>query len=268
VVGGDLADPVWSTGSPMFFPQGTTPFQGLWGMAVTAVQNGDKRIGLVTCQETALCRQVDQLINGQGWAGLAGGTLAYAATASIAAPEYTAICQNAVNAGVEGLLVVADAATLIRMARSCGNTGMRFYSASLAIQNVLATDNPGPLEGLVGIQQIFPFPVTDFPGAKEFRQAMATYAPNAPIDAGSAQGWVAGKLFERAARNVGTNPTTAEILEGLWTVSNENLGGLTVPLTFVRGKGAPEPTCWFVLEVRGKDWAAPKGAEPICGRHP
>ena len=93
-----------------------------------------------------------------------------------------------------------------------------------------------------------------------------------PIGAGSAEivgrktlqnfvgqtvGWVAGKLLEKAGAGIGEPPTSAAILEGLWGLKDETLGGLTNPLTFVREKPAPPTVCWYNLLVRHGSWTTP-----------
>jgi branched-chain amino acid transport system substrate-binding protein len=57
------------------------------------------------------------------------------------------------------------------------------------------------------------------------------------------QGWVATQLFEDAAANVPDPTTSHAILNGLWTIRNDDLGGTTYPLTFVEGEATPEQYC-------------------------
>jgi len=46
-------------------------------------------------------------------------------------------------------------------------------------------------------------------------------------------------------------PTSASILAGLWSLKNETLGGLAMPLTFTKDQIAPRPICWWALIIRG-----------------
>ena len=61
------------------------------------------------------------------------------------------------------------------------------------------------------------------------RSAFAAYGGNLVNGVPTAVGWVAGKLLERAGANLPDPPTSEAILRGLWSVSNDNLGGLTEP---------------------------------------
>ena len=77
--------------------------------------------------------------------------------------------------------------------------------------------------------------------------------------------WAAGMLFEAAARagHLGDNPTPAQVLDGLYALKGETLGGLTAPLTFTKG----QPTslkCWFYYQVKDNKFTNPFGATPTC----
>jgi branched-chain amino acid transport system substrate-binding protein len=78
---------------------------------------------------------------------------------------------------------------------------------------------------------------------------MAQYAPGVPLVGSPTFGWASAKLFEKAAEHIGDQPTSASVLDGLWGIRNETLGGLTMPLTFDRDKDAPRPLCYFPYTV-------------------
>jgi hypothetical protein len=67
------------------------------------------------------------------------------------------------------------------------------------------------------------------------------------------QGWVATQLFDDAATNVPEPTTSQAILNGLWTIRNDDLGGTTYPLTFVKGQDARQQYCGWLIEIR--QWA-------------
>jgi len=85
---------------------------------------------------------------------------------------------------------------------------------------------------------------------------MRTYAPTLALSGHASSGWVAAKLFERAAANLGPSPTSAQMLGGLWSISNDTLGGLTAPLTFVRDQPAPPRYCFFPMGIEARRWVA------------
>jgi len=45
---------------------------------------------------------------------------------------------------------------------------------------------------------------------------------------------------------------------------NETFGGLTPPLTFVQGKGAPDARCSFAMQVQHGVIQAPFGLKTVC----
>ncbi|MGH2556463.1 MAG: hypothetical protein ACRDHO_12195 [Actinomycetota bacterium] len=70
--------------------------------------------------------------------------------------------------------------------------------------------------------------------------------------------------FERATSRIVGPITTEGILAGLWTIKNDDLGGLTHPLTFNEGR-PPEPkVCWWNIAVRGGRWLTPAGYKRNC----
>ena len=76
--------------------------------------------------------------------------------------------------------------------------------------------------------------------------------------------FAAGQLVGFAGKNLSANPTSADFFEGLWKVKNETLGGLTVPLTFAKGKPVEAKQCAFIWGTENGRWSAPRGAQPIC----
>ncbi len=78
--------------------------------------------------------------------------------------------------------------------------------------------------------------------------------------------WASGMLFAAAAKagNLGDNPTSAQVLQGLYALKDETLGGLAPPLTYTQGK----PTtvdCWFYLGIQNQQFAPTFGTQSACG---
>jgi branched-chain amino acid transport system substrate-binding protein len=64
--------------------------------------------------------------------------------------------------------------------------------------------------------------------------------------------WAAGKLLEKAAERFSARPTAGDVLEGLYALKGETLGGRLPPLTFARGRGhADTNTCHVPMIVKG-----------------
>jgi branched-chain amino acid transport system substrate-binding protein len=78
-------------------------------------------------------------------------------------------------------------------------------------------------------------------------------------------GWVAAKLLEKAAARMSEPPTSEAILKGLWSIKNDDLGGLAYPLTFNENQTATPQSCWFNVAVKKGSWISPDGFKVNCG---
>jgi branched-chain amino acid transport system substrate-binding protein len=265
VIGGDLTSFMWNE-SPMFFPQAGGEQALVWGMVANGAATGKRRFGSLACRESEGCTNADRYWFDRGWVTEAGMEPAYRARISIAQPDYTAECLTAQRAGVEVLAVVADGATARRVAVSCARQGYQpiLSIAGPAVDERLTGGGANEvLEGTLGTVATFPYVLHDSPATEEFRATMARFGTGESLSASMAQGWVSAKLFEKAA--AGAEPFTSErILDGLWRLSDETLGGLTAPRTFVREGKNPDVRCFFVMKLSGAVWTAPRGSELVC----
>ena len=154
-----------------------------------------------------------------------------------------------------------DGNSVTRLARSCTRQGFQprlFMTAPV--------DPPDPLvEGAIATLRSFPwFIESGSPALEEYGQAMRTYAPNLTRNSFTTYGWMSGKLLEKAAAHVSTQPTSREILEGLWAIHDETFGGISPAISFAEGKPAPKANCTFYAEVKGGKWVAPRGMELVA----
>jgi branched-chain amino acid transport system substrate-binding protein len=116
---------------------------------------------------------------------------------------------------------------------------------------------------------VVPYTNTNFPPVAAFNTAFKRYAPSNAEDQQAMLGWAAGKLFEAALAKVSAkaragNVTTAMVLDGLWQLKNEKLGGLTPGATFVKGEHAVIDDCYYPLKLDAKGFSAPKADKPVC----
>jgi branched-chain amino acid transport system substrate-binding protein len=94
---------------------------------------------------------------------------------------------------------------------------------------------------------------------------MAKYQPGAQLGPNSTAGWAAGLLFQAAAAHIGANPTSQDILSGLYALpANDTLGGASPGATFSRGKPAVPSGCFFLAQIQGGKLTAPRGDAPVC----
>ena len=263
VIGGDCAEYVWNQ-SPMLFPQCPGYVSGIWGIArVGAVYGKGKRFGAIICSEAAACTNTKQEWFHNGVAKQAGVDPVFEADVSIGQPDFTAECLQAQQKNVQIMSVVADVGTVGRVVDSCDRQGFhpQYIQGSGTMDAHLAT-LPGMSDALVQLND-FPWTVNN-PAVQLFRQAYQTYAPNDPLTPNASQGWASAIVFQHAAEHVGANPTSAQILAGLWSMHNDTFGGLTPPLSFVQGKGAPDAKCSFAMQVQNGKIEAPFGLKTVC----
>ncbi|MGH9000303.1 MAG: hypothetical protein ACRDY7_13045, partial [Acidimicrobiia bacterium] len=88
---------------------------------------------------------------------------------------------------------------------------------------------------------------------------------------GSINGWVSAKAFEAAAKGIAADatPTSADIVNGLYALDGDDLGGLTYPLRFEPNKPKKKIACGYPVVSNGKgefttkpDLACLPGFEP------
>jgi branched-chain amino acid transport system substrate-binding protein len=248
--------------SPMHFP--AFPHEvalfKLWlaSPARQLVPEGKTKLATLTCQEATACEGADT--TWRKYAEEVGFQLVYRARSSIAQPDYTAECLNAKSAGAEVLVISMDGNSVSRIITSCSRQG---YQPTYAIPSHAA--NPSLLdfpdfEGAAITSQTFQWFAGDTPARAEFQKAMVRYRPGVPMAGSHSLGWTAAKLFERAAADMPEPPAAAAVLEGLWRIHGDDLGGLTYDLTFNRGQPREQRVCWYEVRVRQGRYVAPDGA--------
>jgi hypothetical protein len=102
------------------------------------------------------------------------------------------------------------------------------------------------------------------PGLAEIHKAFAEVVPGVEVNGAHVNGWVSAKTFDVAARNLPDKPTNEDVLNGLWSINGDNLGGLTYPLTFPKMGNSPKKACWGVAVIQNKKFVAPKGSALTC----
>jgi branched-chain amino acid transport system substrate-binding protein len=172
------------------------------------------------------------------------------------------------SAGANALDVGSGESTVTRVAHDCAKQGVRAI--------VLGTDgtvdpawiHDSALQGEVDVQPVLPWNQQNA-STKDYYAAMQQYASSelhgATFGANDIGAWDSGQLFIAAAKagNLGDNPTSAQLVDGLTSLHNETLGGLTAPLNFA--KGSPHVNkCYFVETINNGQWTQPWGSQPFC----
>ena len=258
----------WVNENSMYFPQ--MPNDRVLGVSVAgaiaqvAKEAGRSKIALLYCAEVPGCKVVNT--SGKEVLARAGIKTVYEGQASLAQPDYTAECLGARNAGADILFPTLDQQSIPRFGNSCASIGYRPLFAWVATTTAPSLAATPSLAGAVVGSPTVPWFAASSPPVAEFTATMKQYAPTVAIDGAAIQGWTSAKLFERAARDIGATVTAHDILKGLWSIKSEDLGGLTVPLTFAEGqqKNGNLTPCWWTVVVRGGKYTALNGAQRQC----
>jgi branched-chain amino acid transport system substrate-binding protein len=135
-------------------------------------------------------------------------------------------------------------------------------SFGIALVNSIVSD-PN-LDGLVGASTTFPWFLTSGPAAA-YGEAMATYARNVVPSGATADVWSSGVLMQQASRSLPPGTVaSSDVLNGLYALHGDTLGGLAPPLTFRRGQPAPDMTCYLAISLQGGRFVAPGGFNYTC----
>ena len=256
----------WAYESPMFFPQSSdgTPQYVSWvaSMANQLKGSGKQNLGVLVCVEAPTCTDAGKTI--ADTAPKLGYKVVYQAKSSIAQPDFTAECLAARNAGSEVFMVIMDSNSASRVVSSCARQSFKpVLATGAAIVVDRFKDDPN-FEGLVASTNVFPWFQTGTPNTDEYQAAMKAFGGGAVSGVGTTTGWKAGKLLERAGRQLPEPPSALAILQGLWSIKGDDLGGLTYPITFTENQPAQPQTCWFNLNIRKAKWVSPDGYQRVC----
>ena len=235
-----------------------------YGDLAEAKQEGKGKLAVLSCVESSACATWSSAA--QRYAPKIGVALVYQAQISITQADFTSECLNARNDGAQAIAVVADTNTLYRVARSCGQQG---YTPTYIVGTPSDSDIQKPdLRGGIAAMHTFPyFGVPGNPLSDEYLAAVQRYAPDTPRMEYLATGWASGKVFQRAVEaGIGSRrPTSAEVLDGLWSLKlGDTLGGLVAPLHYNKNAPNPQPFCYYMAIVGDGRYTAPKGMAATC----
>ena len=235
-----------------------------WGFVNGIIAQTDKRkLGILWCREVAACQLVKDGI--KRITPYQGAEVVYDAQISLAQPDYTAEVLGAERAGVDVLITFADVATVNRVAQSAHRQNYRpVLSATHNMQHRDILAYQSELDGLVTYSRIPPY---DSPRMADYKRAMSTYQPKAPLGELGGAAYVMGKLLEtKIAALLDDDPTPAELTEAMYTLHGETLGGLLPPITFPRAKDRSEVNpCVIPVTFKGGKFVTKDAAESfVC----
>lgn len=233
-----------------------------WGFVKAILAQTDKRkLGIFWCREVAACALVKDGI--KKITPFEGVNVVYDTQISFAQPDYTAEVLGAQRAGVEVLITFADIATVNRVGQSAHRQNYRpVLSATHNMQHRDVFAYQATLDGLLSYTRIPPY---DSPKMADYRRAMSTYQPKAPLAELGGAAYVMGKLLEvRIAPLLDGDPSPAELTEAMYSLRGETLGGILPPITFPRAEDRSEVNlCVIPVTFRGGKFVTP-GEAFVC----
>lgn len=239
-------------------------------VALTAKKLGLTNYGLLYCAESPTCQQLVAIEKADGQK--VGVNLVYTTSISASSPSYTAPCLAAKQAGAKGLFVATAVQPAIKAAADCTKQGFNpvFIGDDGAIANNF-NKSAGWSNGMVGIQPDIPWFVTNTPATKTMYAAWKKYQPGVLTDPNfnelAVEGWASGLLLAAAVQGAGVTSsqqvTATDITNGMYTIHNNTLGGISPALTFTKGK--PNLTdCWFLMRTSNGHYTTPYGLRTFC----
>lgn len=268
VVGGVPYNPAQFT-SPTFFPSGASLPAEFYGFIDAAKREGVTKLGAFYCAEAATCAQVAPVMKGIATQVVGGSDLVHSAKVAATAPNYTAQCLAAKEAGVQGLFIAASPTISARIYDQCAQQGFkpRVLGINGAIPVAAAKDEK--FDGAILSQGNMPPDNLAVQGNKDLKDALDTYAKGLTDDpnwnANPSHSWAGLQLFAKAAESGKLTPTSTadDVKTALYGLKGETIDGLAGPLAFTEGK----PTlnaCPFVQIVKNGEWTYPAGDKPSC----
>lgn len=265
VIGGELAQEYFY-GHPTYFPQasaGDAQWESvLFAVAQKAIPANQTKLGIIVCVEVQGCKVGRDAV--KRYAPDARFNVVYSVESSIAQPDYTAECLGARKAGVQVFFTILDPLAIQRLAAACARQGFR-PAYGINPQGFVPEQASDPnFEGSVVGSVVFSHALDTTPASAEFQQVMRRYLPGRGLTEYHTFGWVAAKLVERAARHLSEPPSSEDLLKELWTLRNDDLGGLTQPLTFTPDTGAVRRACWFTSIIEDRKFKVFDGGKRFC----
>jgi ABC-type branched-subunit amino acid transport system substrate-binding protein len=256
VIGSEGGSP-WFYESKYFFPNGTSGADGFSSMFAVPTQSpyaqGKTKYAVVSCIEAQACSGLDD--KAEALAKRFHVQLVYKGKVSLTQPDYTSHCLRAQQAGAEVFVPTLDGNSVFRLAKSCNSIGYHpiYTSITSATREDFARDPL--LENFIGGYFELPWFRTDNPLVAEMHSVLKRFAPDLTPGPQTAAGWSVAKLFEIAAQNVSEPPTSASILQGLYSLKNNPIGGLLQPVTYTESvPTTPLRDCFWATQIRGGKW--------------
>jgi branched-chain amino acid transport system substrate-binding protein len=251
--------------SPMVFQVGTGSKYGLaWEhlLPFKAYAPNEKKASLQYCREAPTCKTMADDI--RKLAPQAGIQIVHEAQTTLTQPDYTAEVLAARNAGANLLILATESFSAIRTIRSAHRQDWHPQVATQhsAVDARFIADGGADVEGVLLGAGIVSW---DSPKMADYRAAMNRYAPGGVLANISQYAYMAGKLMEIMAQSWPPQPTTADVVKGLYALRGETLGGTIPPLAYKEGVGHDSSNlCVIPTRVEGGKFVPQNSDNFLC----
>jgi len=252
-----------------FYPESQTEDALFDGITSAVHQAGGTKFALFYCAEAAQCQEGIAPL--EAGAKAVGEDVVAALEVSATAPNYTAQCIAAKNAGATVVFLASSQQVDTKVVQDCYAQG---YKPKVVIDGEVLLPSMTTTSDL---NQSTYFTVPNIPyfadtsAVKTMDAAIKKYSPgtlnNSTWGEYPMSIWISGKLFQAAAAasHLGASgtATAAEVVKGLDDLHGDTLDGLSPPLTYKAGQ--PNPVhCWYYAELKDGKFATPFGLKDFC----
>jgi branched-chain amino acid transport system substrate-binding protein len=273
--------PVYATGfnSPGMtissdnFSPSTSEFYFDFELVLSAKKLNKTKMGFMYCAEQPVCAQ--EVAPLKSTAKALGVDVVFTTSVLASAPNYTAQCLAAKQAGVDAMYLADAPAPVLAIAANCIQQG--YTPAQISDDGAFSQSfakAPG-FEGMIATEDNIPFFVSSTPASKTMHDAWQQYQPqilkSPNLDEEAVIAWSAGMLIAEGAQAGGVgaaNPLSGSaLISGMYTLHQTNVGGLTPTLTFVPNQ-PHESQCFFWVRIQNGAFTTPYGLTPTCAPAP
>jgi branched-chain amino acid transport system substrate-binding protein len=232
---------------------------------VLALNLPQRKIAVFWCAEVPLCSVHNDVIKKQ--AAAKGFQVVASIRISLFAPDYTSEVLQARQSGADMIVLLTDMQTNGRLLRSANRQNYK----PLVVTPGVNYDTQWPdiigrdADGMITTAWSRPWHIDGI--NREYRDAMGRYQPGQVMGNSGSAAWAGMKLLEKAGGNLDRDkPTAEQIIQGVYKLSNETLGGLIPPTTWpkdVKQRAALHP-CTVPVRWTGTAFELPLGEKFIC----
>jgi ABC-type branched-subunit amino acid transport system substrate-binding protein len=233
--------------------------EGNYAILAKTIPSTDNKVAAVTCVEVPYCSFYHD--NAAADAKKYGLDLVYNGSVSLTQPDYTSACLLAQKAGASRVVFGGDSTAMSRFMTSCSSVNYKPVLVGPGSAFTPQSPTTPELNGAWTASGVKIAPASD-PAVAVALQVLRKYAPGLPFGPNGGIGWVAAKVFAQAVSNVSGNPTSQDVLNGLWSMTGYTADNLTRPLTYKRdGLYSADPRCWYPVHIENKQWV---GSPKLC----